>query len=94
MPRCAARSSGWRRRWRRPDATYRVTTYYGSGDESLVSPDKDATVLTIGMGPDAEDGIEDVIDVVQQADRGPYEVSITGEFTADNDFLDTLEQGL
>ena len=75
-------------------ATYRVTTYYGSGDESLVSPDKDATVLTIGMGPDAEDGIEDVIDVVQQADRSPYEVSITGEFTADNDFLDISNKDL
>ena len=67
--------------------TYRVTTYYGSKDDGLVSPDKDATVITIGMGNDAEDGIEDVIEVVQQADREPYEVSITGEFTADNDFL-------
>jgi RND superfamily putative drug exporter len=67
--------------------THRVTTYYGSNDESLVSPDKDATVLTVAMGSDAEDGIKDVIDVVEQADRSPYEVSITGEFTADNDFL-------
>jgi uncharacterized membrane protein YdfJ with MMPL/SSD domain len=75
-------------------ATYRVTSYYGSDDESLVSPDKDATVLTIGMGPDAEDGIEDVIDVVRQADRSPYEVSITGEFTADNDFLDISNKDL
>ena len=67
--------------------THRVTTYYGSNDESLVSPDRDSTVLTIAMGRDAEDGIKDVIDVVEQADRGPYEVSITGEFTADEDFL-------
>src|SRR5918995_1439209 len=67
--------------------THRVTTYYGSRDESLVSPDKDSTVLTIGMGPDAENGITDVIDVVEQADRGPLEVAITGEFTADDDFL-------
>src|SRR5687767_1793746 len=66
--------------------TQRVTTY-GSNDASLVSPDRDATVLTIAMGPDAEDGIEDVIDVVEQADRGPYEVTITGEYTADEDFL-------
>ena len=54
--------------------TQRVTTYYDSKDEGLVSPDKDATVLTIAMGFDAEDGIKDVIEVVQQADRGPYEV--------------------
>src|SRR5687767_14948274 len=44
--------------------TQRVITYYGSNDESLVSPDKDATVLTVAMGFDAEDGIKDVIDVV------------------------------
>ena len=67
--------------------TFSVTTYYESRDRSLVSPDRDATVLAIGMGADAEDGIKDVIDVVQQADRGPYEVDITGEFTADDDFL-------
>ena len=67
--------------------THGIRTYYGTEDESLVSPDRDATVLTIGMGADAEDGIEDVIAVVEQADRGPYEVEITGEFTADEDFL-------
>ena len=67
--------------------TFSVRTYYDSPDESLVSPDKDATVITIGMGFDAEDGIKDVIEVVQEADRGPYEVSITGEFTADDDLL-------
>ena len=39
------------------------------------------------MGPDAEDGIKDVIDVVEQADDGPIEATITGEFTADDDFL-------
>ena len=74
--------------------TQRVTTYYGSNDESLVSPDKDSTILTIAMGSDAEEGIEDVIEVVQQADRGPYEVSITGEFTADNDLLELSNKDL
>ena len=44
-------------------------------------------MITDRDGPDAEDGIKDVIDVVQQADRGPLEVTITGEFTADEDFL-------
>ena len=39
------------------------------------------------MGPDGEDGIVDVIAVVREADRGPLEVTITGEFTADEDFL-------
>ena len=39
------------------------------------------------MGNDAEDGIKDVIAVVERADDGPYEVAITGEFTADDDLL-------
>ena len=67
--------------------TAQVRSYFDDEDPSLLSPDKDAAVITIGMGPDAEDGIKDVIDVVEQADRGPLEVTITGEFTADDDFL-------
>ena len=67
--------------------TQDVATYYDGGDESLLSPDRDSTLLTIGMGPDGEDGIKDVIDVVEQANRDGYEATITGEFTADNDFL-------
>ena len=74
--------------------TVSVVTYYGSRDDGLVSPDKDATAITIGMGPDAEDGIKDVLQVVEDADRGPYEVSITGEFTADNDFLELSNKDL
>ncbi len=67
--------------------TFRVTSAYSSGAPSLVSPDRDATLLAIAMGNDAEDGIKDVIDVVERANDGPYEVAITGEFTADDDLL-------
>jgi RND superfamily putative drug exporter len=74
--------------------TERVVTYYESKDPALVSPDRDATLITIAMGPDAEDGIKDVIEVVREADRGPLEVAITGEFTADNDFLELSNKDL
>ena len=57
------------------------------GDPTLVSPDKDATVLAIGMGLDAEEGIKRVIEAVERVDAGPFEAAITGEFTADEDFL-------
>jgi putative drug exporter of the RND superfamily len=67
--------------------TAQVRSYFDDENPGLLSPDKDAAAITIGMGPDAEDGIKDVIDVVEQADRGPLEVTITGEFTADDDFL-------
>ena len=74
--------------------TYRVTTAYSSKDASLVSPDRDATVLAIAMGNDAEDGIKDVIAVVERADDGPYEVTITGEYTADDDLLSLSNKDL
>jgi uncharacterized membrane protein YdfJ with MMPL/SSD domain len=74
--------------------TAHVQTYYADEDANLVSPDRDATILGICMGPDAENGIKDVIEVVQRADEGPYEVTITGEWTADNDFLELSEKDL
>jgi uncharacterized membrane protein YdfJ with MMPL/SSD domain len=74
--------------------TYRVVTAYSTNDASLVSRDRDATVIAIGMGNDAEDGIKDVIDVVQRADDGPYEATITGEFTADDDLLSLSNKDL
>ncbi len=67
--------------------TAQVRSYFDDEDPGLLSPDRDAVAITIGMGRDAEEGITDVIDVVRQADEGPLEVTITGEFTADEDFL-------
>jgi len=68
-------------------ATREVRSFYESGDRILVSADGEATLLTLTLGPDGEDRIEDVIAVVEDADAGALEVSVTGEFTADHDFL-------
>jgi putative drug exporter of the RND superfamily len=75
-------------------ATREVRSVYSTGDRSLVAPDGDATVLTVAMGPDGEDRIEDVISVVERADAGPLEVAITGNFTADRDFLEISNKDL
>ena len=85
--RRSARSSSSPRALEATGRTARVRSYFDDEDPGLLSPDRDAAVITIGMGRDAEDGIKDVIDVVEQADDGPLEVTITGEFTADDDFL-------
>ena len=53
-------------------ATQSIRTFYADGDAPLVSPEKDATVLAIGMGPDAEEGIKRVIEVVERVDAGPF----------------------
>jgi uncharacterized membrane protein YdfJ with MMPL/SSD domain len=74
--------------------TFRVTSPYGSKDASFFSRDHDAAVLTIGMGRDPEDGIKDVIAVVERADDGPYEATITGEYTADDDLLSLSNKDL
>ena len=51
----------------------------------LVSPDRHATVVQLAL-PD-EDGIEDVIGIVERADEAPgFAASITGERTLDHDF--------
>ena len=67
-----------------------VTTFYDSGERRLVSGERDAAGMLVALGRDAEDDIEDVVDVVRAADgRDGFEVAITGEHTLDADF-DTL----
>jgi uncharacterized membrane protein YdfJ with MMPL/SSD domain len=67
-----------------------VTTFYDSDERRLVSRDRDATGMLVALGRDAEDDIEDVVDVVRAADgRDGFEAAITGEHTLEADF-DTL----
>ncbi len=74
--------------------TFRVTSPYGSNNAGFFSRDRDAAVLTIGMGSDPDVGIKDVIAAVERADDGPYEVTITGEYTADDDLLSLSNKDL
>jgi putative drug exporter of the RND superfamily len=64
-----------------------VTTFYDTGEQRLVSQDRDATAMLVAAGPDAEDNIEDIVETVEGADgRGGFDTTITGEFTLDDDF--------
>jgi putative drug exporter of the RND superfamily len=64
-----------------------VITFYDTGMPRLVSPDRDTTAMLVGLGPDAEDEIEGVVDAVQAVDeRSTFDAAITGEFTLDDDF--------
>jgi uncharacterized membrane protein YdfJ with MMPL/SSD domain len=63
-----------------------VPTYYTSGEPSLVSPDRHATIIPILLTEPGEDHIEDVLGVVKQFDAAAgFDVAITGEFTFDRD---------
>jgi RND superfamily putative drug exporter len=69
-----------------------VTSFYDSGEQRLVSADRDATVLLVALGPNAEDEIDGVVGAVDAADgQQGFEVTITGEETVDADF-DTLSE--
>jgi uncharacterized membrane protein YdfJ with MMPL/SSD domain len=71
---------------RRAGAT-RVTTFYDSGSQRLVSADRDATAMLVVLGRDAEDDVEGVVDAVEELDgREGFDAAITGEFTLDADF--------
>jgi uncharacterized membrane protein YdfJ with MMPL/SSD domain len=75
-------------------AVQRVRNYYRDRDRSLVSPSGHAAIVFIEMGPDPEGNIERVVEVAEGADRAPFDVTITGEWTADRDFLQLSEDDL
>jgi uncharacterized membrane protein YdfJ with MMPL/SSD domain len=72
-----------------------VHTYLGSGDPSLVSEDRHATMLQFAMPDASNSGIEDVGDAVRQADASPaFAVTVTGQRTVDHDFSTLSEDDL
>ena len=73
----------------------RATTFYDTDEQRFVSSDRDATVILVALGRDAEDRIEGVVDAVQEADgRDGFDVKITGEFTIDADESTLAEEDL
>ncbi len=71
-----------------------VRTFYSTGDRMLVSPDRHATIVLVGLTGDGDAGIGSVIDAVDAAAGGGFETAITGEFTADRDFTTLSQQDL
>jgi uncharacterized membrane protein YdfJ with MMPL/SSD domain len=73
-----------------------VITFFESGEERLVSEDRTATAVLVGL-PDVE-AVEGVVDTVERLDAEPgYEAAATGELTFEADFeqlsLDDLRKG-
>ena len=71
-----------------------LRTGYDPGEEDLVSPDRRAVVVAIGMGANPEESVGEVVDVVDRFERDGFETAITGEFTADRDFTRLSEEDL
>ena len=77
-------------------ATGAVDRFRTPGDDpALVSEDRRAVLLQLQLGRDPEEGIEEVIDVVEAADgQDGFAVAITGENTLDRDFGNLSERDL
>lgn len=66
--------------------------YLSDDDPSLVSPDRHATRITLLVNGD--DAIEPVVKIAQSTHAPGFEVGITGEHVADNDFNDLSQRDL
>src|SRR5262249_27928732 len=67
---------------------YNARSYLG-GDAALVSRDRHATLVQLGIGDDS--GADPIEALVTRANAAPFAVSITGDRSINNDF-NTLSQ--
>lgn len=82
-----------------PDVIESVTSYYETGDESLVSADRQSVVIPITMAgnrfDDAGDNIEAVVHIVEEAGEAEgFTGLISGFATVNHDFNETAERDL
>jgi len=78
----------------RPGVVQPVRTFYSTGERRLVSPNRHATILLVGLTGDGDEGIGRVIEAVDAADNEGFDTTITGEFTADHDFASLSQEDL
>ncbi len=77
------------------DSVEQVSSYLDDGGKALVSADGHATILPLVLADAPEESINDVVDIVQQADGTEgFAVDITGEFTIGRDFQTVSEEDL
>jgi len=69
-------------------------SFFSSGDASLVSPDRDATLIPVGLSGDCEEGAGTLLGIVQAADGGEFDVQMSGECSADRDLNEILDEDL
>jgi len=69
-------------------------SFFTSGDESLVSENRSATLIPVGLTGDCEEGAGALIGLVEAADGGEFDVTITGECSADRDLNEILNNDL
>ena len=71
-----------------------VRDFYETQDRQLVSQDRQAALITVGLLRDGENDVKPVIDAVMRADDDDFEASITGEWTYDKDLVELSQHDL
>lgn len=60
-----------------------ATSFYESGDRALVSRDRDAALIPVGLQGDCESGGNRLIAIAEAAAGGDFDVRVSGECSAD-----------
>ncbi len=73
---------------------HNATSFYENAEASLVSADRDATLIPIGLQGDCEAGGERLIAITRAATGGDFQVHVSGECSADVDLNRILNDDL
>jgi RND superfamily putative drug exporter len=73
---------------------HNAKSVYTSGDRSLVSPDRHATVIPVGLQGDCQSSADEVMHIVQRSSGSGFDVAMTGNCSADSDVNRLLNHDL
>jgi uncharacterized membrane protein YdfJ with MMPL/SSD domain len=79
---------------RESGVVHNATSYVESDDASLVSASRHATLIPVGVAGDCEESADRLIGIVQAADEARFDVTITGECSAERDLNQILDEDL
>jgi uncharacterized membrane protein YdfJ with MMPL/SSD domain len=90
-PEFKAKAQSIFERGRETGVVAHAKSFFTSEDDSLVSKDRHATIVPIFLRTDE---VAPLVDVVEEADGGGFDVSITGSVASDADFEKLSEEDL
>jgi uncharacterized membrane protein YdfJ with MMPL/SSD domain len=73
---------------------HNAKSVYSSGDRELVSRDRHATLIPVGLQGDCESSADDVMGIVQRSSPGAFDVHMTGHCSSDSDVTRLLNDDL
>jgi putative drug exporter of the RND superfamily len=76
------------------EGVHNAKSVYSSGDRSLVSPDRHATVIPVGLQEDCDASADSVMALVRSSSGDGFDVAMTGECSADSDISRLLNHDL